>query len=76
MDVLFRLALPVDLLDVLVHLLCQIVAAFQASTLEDITATLRGHAFAETVDASPTTNFWLIRSFWHYYLPQCILQVF
>ena len=59
------LALPVDLFDVFVHLLGQIMTTLQAATLEHITPTLRGHAFSETVDAGPTANFRLIRSFRH-----------
>ena len=62
------LAFPVDLLDMLVHLGGQGMAAPQAAALDDFAATLRGHAFSETVDAHPTTNFGLIGSFWHYLL--------
>jgi hypothetical protein len=63
-----KLALPVDFLDVLVNLLGQVVAALLPAVFENLAATLRGHALAETMDACPATDFRLIRSFWHFLL--------
>jgi hypothetical protein len=62
---MFGLAFPVDFLDVLVHLLGQSVSAPQPAALKYIAPPFGGHAFSETVDARPTPNFGLIRSFWH-----------
>ena len=59
------LALPIDFLDVFVHLLGQVVATLGAAPLDYIPTAFRGHAFPKTVDTRPTTNFWLISSFWH-----------
>ena len=59
------LAFPVDLFNVLVHLLRQVMTAFRTAPLEHIATTFRGHALSEAVDARPATNFRLIRSFWH-----------
>ena len=65
MDGRWPLALPVDLLDVLVHLGGQAMTTFLAAALEHFAPTLGGHASAESVNARPTANFRLIGSFWH-----------
>jgi len=59
------LALPVDALDVLVHLRSQAVAAFRTAALENITATFRSHASTKAVNTGSPTNFGLICPFWH-----------
>jgi hypothetical protein len=48
-----------------VHFLGQFMTALLTPALENVTPTLGGHAFSESVDASPTSDFWLIGSFWH-----------
>ena len=74
---IFGLAFPIDFLDVLVHLLGQSVSTPQPASLKYIAPSFGGHAFSETVDARPTPNFGLIRSFWHSLLTSVdFLQVF
>jgi hypothetical protein len=60
-----RLALPVNPLDMLVHLGGQAVAAFLAAALENVATTFGGHTGPETVDARPAADFGLVGSFGH-----------
>jgi hypothetical protein len=62
---LHELALPVNLLDVIVHLGGQMMSTLQAATFEDFAATGCCHALPEAMDAHPATDFWLVCSFGH-----------
>jgi hypothetical protein len=61
------LALPVDLLDVVIDARGQAIATLQAAALEDVTATTGRHALPETVNAHSAADFGLVSSLWHGY---------
>jgi len=61
------LALPVDLLDVVIHTRGQAIAALQAAAFEDITATTGRHTLPETVHAHSAADLGLVSSLWHGY---------
>jgi hypothetical protein len=59
------LALPVDLLDVVVHRHTQALTALGAAASEHILSAAGCHAGAEAVNTHTTSDFGLVRSFWH-----------
>lgn len=60
-----KLALPVNLLDVIIHLVRQLLAALLAAVLYDISSTAGFHSGAEAMLTSTTALLWLICSFGH-----------
>jgi hypothetical protein len=77
-----KLALPVDLLDVIIHAHSQPAASLCAAVFDYFSAALGGHARPETMSANPVTFFWLVRSLWHFffllldnYANDCIFSV-
>ena len=60
-----ELALPVDLLTVVVHQNRKKMAAFGAAAFDHISATSGGHSFSEPMDTHPTAYLGLVGSFRH-----------
>ena len=61
----YELALPVDFLDVVVHLGGKTMAALQAPVLQDLAAPRSFHSGTEAVYPDSTTYFRLVCSLWH-----------
>ena len=63
------LTFPVDFLDVVVHFYWKGMSSFYPSPFQYVSTTGGFHPFPKAMYSNPSSSFWLVCSFWHYFLP-------